>query len=205
MVKHRVLVVMAHPMLESSRVNRALLDAAQGCEGIQVHDLYTHYPEQMIDVAHEQALVDTHDILVFQHPMYWYSCPALLKSWFDSVLSYGWAYGGSANKLSEKAWVHTVSTGGSERVYQRRGYNCFSIAELLRPFEQTARLCGMRYLQPFLVQSADTLSDETLQEYAASYAAWLDGLAKGSWPPQVDSLQSEEAHYLAPADGAGAS
>ncbi|MFL9709405.1 NAD(P)H-dependent oxidoreductase [Methylobacillus sp. Pita1] len=198
-MKQRVLLIVAHPMLEGSRVNRALLDAAQGCEGVQVHDLYARYPEQMIDVPHEQALVDAHDILVFQHPMHWYSCPALLKNWFDSVLSYGWAYGDNATKLTGKAWVQAVSTGGSESVYQRRGYNCFSVAELLRPFEQTARLCNMRYLQPFLTQAADTLSDEALREQAASYAAWLDQLAEGKWPPQVDSLQAEEAQYLAPA------
>lgn len=186
-------------MLEGSRVNRALLDAAQGCEGVQVHDLYARYPEQMIDVPHEQALVDAHDILVFQHPMHWYSCPALLKSWFDSVLSYGWAYGDNATKLTGKAWVQAVSTGGSESVYQRRGYNCFSVAELLRPFEQTARLCNMRYLQPFLTQAADTLSDEALRKQAASYAAWLDQLAEGKWPPQVNSLQAKEAQYLVPA------
>lgn len=203
-MKSRVLLIVAHPMLEGSRVNRALLDAAKGCEDIQVHDLYDHYPEQMIDVAHEQALVDAHDILVFQHPMHWYSCPALLKSWFDSVLSYGWAYGDNTTKLTGKAWVQAVSTGGSESVYQRHGYNCFSIAELLRPFEQSARLCNMRYLQPFLTLAAATLSDEALHEQAAAYAAWLGQLAEGNFPPQVDSLRAEEAQYLAPASAEGA-
>lgn len=195
-----MLVIVAHPALESSRVNRALLESAWQCDGVKVHDLYARYPEQMIDVQHEQALVDEHDVLVFQHPMYWYSCPALLKSWFDSVLSYGWAYGDHATKLTGKAWVQVVSTGGSEIVYQRRGYNCFSIAELLRPFEQTARLCNMRYLQPFLTQAADTLSDEALREHAAHYAAWLMQLTEANRPPQVDSLQVEEAEYLVAAN-----
>ncbi|MCB5190572.1 NAD(P)H-dependent oxidoreductase [Methylobacillus arboreus] len=204
-MKKRVLVVAAHPMLENSRVNRALLDAAALCTGVQVRDIYAQYPEQMIDVQQEQALVDEHDVLVFQHPLYWYSCPALLKSWFDTVLSYGWAYGESTSKLTGKAWVQAVSTGGSEGVYQRNGYNRFSLAELLRPFEQTARLCNMRYLQPFLTQAADTLSDAALHEQASSYAAWLDNLVAGDWPPDVDSLQAEEAQYLAPANGVEAS
>ncbi|MCB5188686.1 NAD(P)H-dependent oxidoreductase [Methylobacillus caricis] len=194
----RVLLVFAHPAFESSRVNRALLNTAAACEHVHVHDLYAHYPEQMIDTKHEQALVDQHDIVVFQHPMFWYSCPALLKNWLDSVLSYGWAFGDNAGKLQGKSWVHAISTGGSDSVYQRRGYNQFSLAEFLRPFEQTARLCAMQYLQPFLTQAVDTLSDEYLQEKAQEYAGWLQKLTNGELPPEVDSLQSEQAEYLAP-------
>lgn len=193
----RVLVILAHPMLENSRINRALFAAARQCDCVRVHDLYAAYPEQMIDVAHEQALVNEHDVLVFQHPLYWYSCPALLKNWLDTVLRYGWAYGETTH-LAGKVWVQAVSAAGSEVVYQRRGYNHFSMAELLRPFEQTARLCNMQYLQPFLTQATDTLSDAVLQEHAAGYAAWLNRLAAGDWPPVVDSLQAEEAQYLAP-------
>lgn len=193
----RVLVILAHPMLENSRINRALFEAARRCDCVRVHDLYAVYPEQMIDVPHEQALVNEHDVLVFQHPLYWYSCPALLKNWLDTVLRYGWAYGETTH-LAGKAWVQAVSAAGSEVVYQRRGYNHFSMAELLRPFEQTARLCNMHYLQPFLTQAADTLSNEALQEHADSYADWLNRLAAGDWPPVVDSLQAEEARYLAP-------
>lgn len=191
-----MLVIVAHPALESSRVNRALLESARQCDGVTVHDLYARYPEQMIDVRHEQALVDAHDVLVFQHPMYWYSCPALLKGWFDSVLTDGWAYGDHADGLMGKSWVQVVSTGGSASVYQRCGYNCFSIAELLRPFEQTARLCQMKYLQPFLTHAPEALSEGDLQAHAQSYVTWLSALVQGSGVPQVDSLQVAQAQYI---------
>lgn len=184
--------------MEGSRINRALLEAATGCECVQVHDLYATYPEQMIDVSHEQALVFQHDVLVFQHPLHWYSCPALLKSWLDMVLSYGWAHGDVSTQLAGKSWVHAISTGGADSVYQRRGYHHFTLAELLRPFEQSARLCNMQYLQPFLTQATDTLSDTALQAQADSYAAWLKELAEGDGPPVVESVQAEEAQYLEP-------
>ncbi|WP_025870117.1 NAD(P)H-dependent oxidoreductase [Methylobacillus glycogenes] len=195
---NQVLLLLAHPTLETSRVNKKLLQAAQGCAGVTVHDLYARYPEQMIDMRAEQALVEQHELVVFQHPLYWYSCPPLLKNWLDTVLSYGWAYGEGENVLTGKPWVHAISTGGSDSVYQRRGYNQFTLAELLRPFEQAARLCQMPYLQPFLTQAADTLSDEYLQQQAETYAVWLSRLVAGELPPVVDSLQAESAQYLAP-------
>jgi glutathione-regulated potassium-efflux system ancillary protein KefG len=32
-------------------------------------------------------------VIVFQHPLYTYSCPALLKEWLDRVLSRGFSSG----------------------------------------------------------------------------------------------------------------
>lgn len=46
-----------------------------------------------IDTPYEQALLREHDVIVFQHPLYTYSCPALLKEWLDRVLSRGFASG----------------------------------------------------------------------------------------------------------------
>lgn len=44
------------------------------------------------DVLHEQELVDAADALVFVFPLWWSDCPAMLKGWFDRVLTVGWAY-----------------------------------------------------------------------------------------------------------------
>ena len=53
--------------------------------------------------------------------------------------------------------------------------------ELLRPLEQTASLCGMRYLPPFLVQGTLGLTDEALAEHAREYVAVLEGLRDGAY------------------------
>ncbi len=82
----RILVVFAHPALQHSFANKALLSAIQETDNITVHDLYAVYPDSFIDVDHEQGLVLAHDVIVFQHPFYWYSCPGLLKDWIDLVL-----------------------------------------------------------------------------------------------------------------------
>ena len=75
----RILILFAHPALQKSRVNALLAAAARPVPGVTFHDLYEAYPDFDIDVAREQKLLLDHDVIVFQHPFYWYSCPALLK------------------------------------------------------------------------------------------------------------------------------
>ena len=96
----RILVLFAHPALEKSRVNRRLMRGIDHMDGVTFHDLYEAYPRLDIDVAHEQTLLTEHDVVVFQHPMYWYSTPAILKEWQDLVLQHGWAYGSAKARRS---------------------------------------------------------------------------------------------------------
>ena len=82
-MSRRVLVILAHPVLERSQVNRRLIEVARAVSGITVHDLYEAYPTLRINVKHEQQLCEQHDVVIFQHPFYWYSAPALVKEWQD--------------------------------------------------------------------------------------------------------------------------
>ena len=68
----KILVLAAHPALERSVVNIALRRAVARDKSIQVHDLYDSYPDFQIDVAEEQEKILSHDLIVFQHPFYWY-------------------------------------------------------------------------------------------------------------------------------------
>jgi glutathione-regulated potassium-efflux system ancillary protein KefG len=166
----RVLVLFAHPVLERSRVNRRLLGAIQGVENVTVRDLYEAYPTFSIDVEKEQELLVEHDVVVFQHPFYWYSVPAILKEWQDLVLEHGWAYGAGGTKLKDKITLNAVSTGGPAQAYRKGGYNRFTVRELLAPWEQTANLCGMRYLAPFTVHAAlRVASDDDLAARREDY------------------------------------
>ncbi len=153
----RVLVLHAHPAPHKSRVNSKLFAALAGLEGITRRDLYATYPDLLIDVEAEQALLLEHDVIVFQHPFYWYSSPALLKEWQDVVLAYGFAYGRQGNALVGKMWLNAVTTGGGKSSYREGGMNRFGMRELLRPFEATARLCGMTFLPPFVIHGTHQL------------------------------------------------
>jgi glutathione-regulated potassium-efflux system ancillary protein KefG len=181
----RVLVMFAHPAVHHSRVQRALLATAHSVAEITVHDLYEAYPDFDIDVPAEQALMMEHDVVIWQHPFYWYSTPPIIKQWEDLVLRHGWAYGGSGTALQGKRWLHAISAGGSDATYQPDGYNRFTMSELLRPLEQTAALCGMRWLPPFVVHGTHQLPDAALTSAAADYARLLVSLRDGTLDESV--------------------
>lgn len=172
----RVLVVFAHPAFEKSRVNRQLVAAVRGLPGVTVHDLYEAYPDFDVDVRHEQRLLLEHDVLVLQHPFYWYSTPALIKQWEDLVLEHGWAYGTRGTALRGKRWVSAITTGGGEQAYGPDGLNRFTVRQLIAPLEQTARLCGMVFLPPFVVHGTHRLDAAALADAAADYCAVVEAL-----------------------------
>jgi glutathione-regulated potassium-efflux system ancillary protein KefG len=176
----RILLQFIHPAPQRSRANRALLAAAREVTGVTVNDLYENYPDFHVDTAREQALLGAHEVVVFQHPFYWYSAPALLKEWQDLVLTWGYAYGPDGDKLHGKTLATAITTGGPAEAYGPGGHNRYEIGALLTPFDQTAHLCGMRYAEPFVVYAAPRLSDAGLAEEAGRYAGWLRGLATGA-------------------------
>lgn len=171
------LVIFAHPALEKSRINARLVRDVPKLEQLTFHDLYEAYPDFHIDVKREQQLLSAHEIIILHHPMYWYSSPALLKQWEDLVLEHGWAYGSTGTALRGKTTVHVITTGGSSMTYDKAGLHGHTIREFLLPFEQTARLCGMLYLPPYLIQGSHRLSDEEIEQYAAGYYHLLEMLA----------------------------
>ena len=154
MAPRRILVLLAHPVLERSRVNRRLAEVARELDDVTLHDLYETYPGLRIDVKREQQLLLEHDVFVFQHPFYWYSTPAILKEWQDLVLEHNWAYGSKGHHLKGKLTLNALSTGGPEAAYDPNGFNRFSVRQLLAPYELTAHLCRMTFLPPFVVHSA---------------------------------------------------
>lgn len=194
----RVLILFAHPAYERSRVNRALVQAIQGLEGVTFHDLYEACPDLHVDVRAEQRLLLDHDAIVFQHPFYWYSAPALVREWQDLVLEHGWAYGRGATALHGKATLNAVTTGGPAEAYAPGGWNRFTMRQLLAPFDQTAYLCGMRYLPPFVVHGSLRFPDAAAAagegaRYRRALVALRDGLLDAA---AVEQATVDAAAYL---------
>ncbi|WP_425454558.1 NAD(P)H-dependent oxidoreductase [Gracilibacillus dipsosauri] len=137
----KTMVIAAHPNLNNSRANQALLLQLRSNADIYLHDLYQEYPNWNINVEKEQQLLLQYDRIVFQFPFYWYSCPPLLKKWFDEVLTFGWAYGPNGDNLKGKEFMVATTTGGTEKQYRSGGSNWFTVSELLRPIQRTLTKC----------------------------------------------------------------
>jgi glutathione-regulated potassium-efflux system ancillary protein KefF len=181
-----ILVLAAHPNWRESRVNRRLLAAAQGIGRVRVQDLYASYADYDIDVAAEQSSARDAKLIVLLHPIQWYSMPALLKLWLDEVLAYGWAYGPGANALQGKDLWLVATTGGPETSYHPQGYNRYFFEAFLPPYEQTAALCGMRFLPPLLLHGARRASEEAIADHVAMFAQRLRSYPQ--WP-ELDELE----------------
>lgn len=169
----KVLLLYAHPESQDSVANRVLLQAATSLDHVTVHDLYAHYPDFFIDIHHEQQLLREHQVIVFQHPLYTYSCPALLKEWLDRVLTRGFANGTGGDALAGKTWRTVVTTGEPEGTYQLAGQQRYGMEDILRPFELTAALCRMRWHKPLIVYWARRQEPQILARHAANYGRWL--------------------------------
>lgn len=176
----RILILFAHPRLDRSEVNIVLADTARRLEAVTIVDLYAEYPTFEIDVEREQQRLIEHDVIVFQHPVYWYSCPAILKEWQDLVLEHGFAYGADGRELEGKVFFNAVTCGARKEVYSRSGGYSYELRDFFIPFEQTALLCRMRYLPPFALFAAGHAADEDrLEDHANDYLRLLTAIADG--------------------------
>ena len=169
----KILVLVFHPNLSDSRLNRRWVEEMDKQAGVTVHRVYEAYPNEEIDVAAEQKLLEQHDRIVLQFPFYWYSTPSLLKKWQDTVLTYGWAYGSTGNKLHGKELLLAVSVGAPESSYTPEGAFSYTLAELLRPFQATSNMIGTRYLTPYAAYGVMQLSEEQIERTANEYLAYV--------------------------------
>ena len=181
-----IYVLAAHPDWHESRVNRPLMDAAQSLGRVQVQDLYSSYPDYAIDVATEQAALAKAQLVVLLHPIQWYSMPALQKLWLDEVLVYGWAYGENGNALRGKDLWLVATTGGPEASYHPQGYNRYFFEAFLPPYEQSAAVCGMRFLPPMVLHGAHNVGDDVVDRHVETFRQRLQTYPK--WP-ELDDLE----------------
>jgi len=179
--KNKIVILVFHPVLHKSRVNRVLLNAVEGLDGVNIRYMYDLYPDYQIDIQAEQEVLQQHDIIVWQHPLYWYSSPSLLKEWLDLVLEHGFAYGKAGRALEGKTVMSAITSGGRRDVYGSEEGVKFSIRDFLAPFEQTVKLCRMRYLAPFVTHGTHLLKSEQISEAAEDYKRIIEGLRDGTF------------------------
>ena len=188
----QILIIAAHPQLEHSRVTRRLVQALQATAGrsggdIEVRDLYALYPDYFMDTAAEQAALLAARLVVWLHPVHWYSMPPLMKLWLDEVLAFDWAYGPGGQALRGKDLWLAASTGGPTDSYRPDGYNRYFFDAFLHPYEQTAALVGMRWLPPLVLHGAHRSSEAVLAAHAQLFVDRL--LQYPAWP-EIEAMEA---------------
>ena len=193
-----ILVLAAHPQLQHSRITRHLMRAlrtlatgattgatTQPPSRIELRDLYARYPDYLIDVAAEQQALAAARLVVWLHPVYWYSMPPLMKLWLDEVFAFGWAYGPGGVALCGKDLWLVASTGGPASSYHPTSYNRYFFDAFLPPYEQTAALTGLRWLPPLLLHGTQTVTELELTQHSDTFVQRLM-----SWPdwPEIAAL-----------------
>ena len=169
-----ILLLYAHPHPRRSVANRALLDGVSDLDGVAVHALYDHYPDFAIDVAAERERLAGARLVVWQAPLYWYSVPALLKLWFEVVLTRGYAYGPGGSALEGKHCLWVTSTGADPDAYTDAGRHAHTFGAFEPQIRQTARFCGMRWLEPLVVHGAHRVPPDVLHAAAQTYRQRLE-------------------------------
>ncbi|WP_020561046.1 NAD(P)H-dependent oxidoreductase [Thiofilum flexile] len=174
----RVLIVYTHPNAKS--FNHALVEYCQqglieaGHE-VRLKDLYAENFDPVLRAEHlaelqagiipakiqqEQADLLWADGLVFIYPLWWFGRPAILKGWFDHVLTRGVAYDysqeGVTGLLKHKRAVVLITAGGSQDYF--KGIDAETLIH--RPMtDGTLSYCGIPKVDQFIYYNVPTMSE----------------------------------------------
>ena len=176
----RHLIVHAHPRPAESTVTAGLLAQLSAQPDTAVRSLYNLYPDFDIDVAAEQQALQAADVVVFVSPVYWYTVPGLLKHWFDTVLTHGWAYGHGGTALRGKTAWWVASAGAPAAEYTPAGQHGRPLTEFTPVVEHVARYCGMRWRAPFVVHAGHHASAAELAAHHSELLAQWHNISTGA-------------------------
>jgi glutathione-regulated potassium-efflux system ancillary protein KefF len=175
-----ILVILAHPYPSRSRACAALVEAVRNMRDLEVRSLYDLYPDFDVDRVAEQSALERARLVVWLHPLFWYTVPALMKHWMDHVLVRGFAFGPEGGKLAGKDLLWAPTTGGDDAAFSAAGRHNHAFSAFTPGIEQSARFCGMNWLEPFVLHGAHEISDEALRDAGLRLRARL-----GAWQEEA--------------------
>lgn len=146
----KVVIILAHPKMKDSRANRMLIDTVKDIDGVSVFNLYEEELPFNVD-EWTRTILDA-SAVVYQFPFYWLSAPSLLKKWQDEVFTYL----SQTPAVAGKPLLVVTTTGSNAEAYRSGGKNCFTVDELLRPYQSSAIHSGMVWQTPIVVYGTGT-------------------------------------------------
>ena len=83
----------------------------------------------------------------------------------------GFAFG-KGRALKIKTWRSVITTGGQKEAFSTQGYNQYPLEQILQPFELTAKLCQMNWIEPLVLYWARNVDQAQRIEHAQAYRQW---------------------------------
>ncbi len=159
------LIILGHPTFEKSFANKTIIEELKKSDlDIEIRDIQKLYPDYNIDIKAEQEALLKHKTIIFQYPFYWYNMPAILKHWFDTVLTYKFAYGTNGDKLKNKNFIPSFTVGAPEKEYRTLREHHFRLNEFCKNMEQTAYYTQMNYIDPVYFHGTSLVAGYTEEE-----------------------------------------
>ena len=174
------LIILGHPNIEQSVANKTIIENVQtNMPDIEIRNIHQLYPNYQINVQEEQAALLRHNLIVLQYPLYCLNMPAILKIWFEQVLTYQFAYGSKGDKkLKNKKLLPSLTIGANQEVYQQDGHNL--VDDFLQPVKISTIYMQMQYLSPIFLYgvSPEIESHTKIKALAVKHSQRLQEIIK---------------------------
>lgn len=187
-------LIIAHPNIES--LNYALYhqakDIVQRRQGVLcTSDLYSmleenhpatvHYGLMQSDkenvlIKTEQQKIKEAQLTIIQFPLYWFAFPGLLKTYWERVLTPGFAYPGKFKEsplYDGRKLLLSITTQSMAQDFSPEGLNG-EIEKILYPILTAFRFVGYHILKPFVAFGVHDQAQDQLVETLASHAQCIE-------------------------------
>lgn len=133
------------------------------------------------DIRGEHTKLLQADLIIFHFPMWWWSAPAILKGWFDRVLTNGFAYGADKKLRGKKTLlVISAETSGEKFTPQSRLKK-----DILTNIEEgTLQYVGLEVIPAFIAHSIYKVTDKQRQLYLIEYKNYLTHILHACSPKE---------------------
>ncbi|XP_053175984.1 NAD(P)H dehydrogenase [quinone] 1-like [Scomber japonicus] len=156
------------------------------------------------DITEEQRKLTEADLIIFQFPMYWFTVPAIVKGWFDRVLTLGFAYSQEKRYtegiFKDKKAMLSFTTGSHESMFSANGINGDMNVTLWPLQNGILHYCGFQVLAPQIFWAPSHIPSEARSTMLEAWRARLQGLMEEkplSFTP-MDCFDGEKGFQLKP-------
>ncbi len=167
------LVIVGHHDFNNSVFNKQLVDKIKNVPNTTINILDNTFK---IDIAKEQKLLVEAENIILQFPLNWYSVPAVLKNYIDKVFAYGFAYGPEGDKLKNKKYLLSVTTGGPLPYYTPSGKNLRPVLDYLFHIDQSFNLCGVKKIDTLIMHAPASLPNNEWEDCKNMYLKTISSL-----------------------------